>query len=368
MKMINKINKIIAVITVILLTVSCEKDNDPIVKKLPTIAEVINSDLANYSVLKKGLETSLLFVTFTNNGSYTLFTPNNAAFAAYTSTNFPAGITEAILTSTTTPLTVNQSNELKRVLMYHVISVATNAKDIPASDYLKTFSPFGTSTSISLSAFFNKTAGVVINGGVANGGAVVTAADIEATNGVVHKIDAVLKLPTLVNQVIANPALSTLLTTVTAPAQAAVLAQLVTPAFNKQLFAPDDKAFTDASAYLTGKSTADVSKILRYHIATAGSFTRTENIGTSVGNINNGAASNTTFLPINATTDATVTTRANVGTTAAFQTFRIERNSVKIFEIPAVTTLAASKMKTVNIHTSNGIIHIVDRVLQPTLP
>ena len=367
MKMINKINKIIAVISVILLTVSCEKDNDLIVKKLPTIAEVINSDLASYSVLKKGLETSSLFVTFTNNGSYTLFTPNNAAFAAYTSTNFPAGITEAILTSTTTPLTVNQSNELKRVLMYHVIPVGTNSKDIPASDYLKTFSPFGTSTSISLSAFFNTTAGVVINGGVTNGGATVTTADIEATNGVVHKIDAVLKLPTLVNQVIANPTLSTLLTLVTDPAQALVLAEVAAPAFNTQLFAPDNKAFTDAATYLTGKTTAEVTKILRYHIATGGSFTRTENIGTSVRNINDGAVSNTTFLPTTATTDATVTTKATVGITTAFQTFRIERNSVKIFEIPAVITLPASKMKTVNIHTSNGIIHIVDRVLQPVL-
>ena len=177
-----------------------------------------------------------------------------------------------------------------------------------------------------------------------------------------------MKLPTLVNQVIANPALSTLLTTVTAPAQVAVLGQLTNPVFNTQLFAPDNDAFTAAATYLNGKSVTDVTKILRYHIATAGSFTRTENIGTSIRNINDGAASNTTFLPITATTDATVTTRANVGTTAAFQTFRIERNSLKIFEIPAVTTLAASKMKTVNIHTSNGIIHIIDRVLQPTLP
>jgi uncharacterized surface protein with fasciclin (FAS1) repeats len=35
---------------------------------------------------------------------------------------------------------------------------------------------------------------VLVNGG-SNGGAKVTAADIEASNGIVHVIDAVLKLP-----------------------------------------------------------------------------------------------------------------------------------------------------------------------------
>jgi hypothetical protein len=52
---------------------------------------------------------------------------------------------------------------------------------------------------------------VVVNGGVSNGGAKVTAADIEASNGIVHVIDAVLKLPTIVNQIKANPSLSSLL-------------------------------------------------------------------------------------------------------------------------------------------------------------
>jgi uncharacterized surface protein with fasciclin (FAS1) repeats len=48
---------------------------------------------------------------------------------------------------------------------------------------------------------------VLVNGGA---GAKVTA-DIEASNGIVHVIDAVLKLPTIVNQIKANPSLSSLL-------------------------------------------------------------------------------------------------------------------------------------------------------------
>jgi uncharacterized surface protein with fasciclin (FAS1) repeats len=67
---------------------------------------------------------------------------------------------------------------------------------------------------------------VLVNGGVSNGGAKVTAADIEASNGIVHVIDAVLKLPTIVNQIKANPSLSSLLSVVASAPQASVLATL----------------------------------------------------------------------------------------------------------------------------------------------
>ena len=227
-----------------------------------------------------------------------------------------------------------------------------------------------TSTSIGLSAYITKTSDIQINGGTSNGGTKITTGDINASNGVIHYVESVMKLPTLVSSVISNPNLSTLLSVVTNPAQSSVLGQLTTPVNNTQLFAPSNTAFETALAaggYLDGKSATDISKILRYHIATAGTFTQTAVVGTSTGNINNGASGATSFLPSAATTDATVTTRQNVtGSTTVFQTLRIEKNSVKIFENPA-RTIAPSIFKTVNIHTSNGIIHIVDRVLQPVL-
>ena len=122
MKIKNQILKLMLSFVLALSIFSCQNDgNDDIITKLPSIAETVNADLANYSVLKKGLEVSGLLGVITNNGSYTVFAPNNTAFAAYTSTNFPAGITETILGGT---LTTAQASELKRTLMYHVISGA----------------------------------------------------------------------------------------------------------------------------------------------------------------------------------------------------------------------------------------------------
>ena len=78
-----------------------------------------------------------------------------------------------------------------------------------------------------LNIFFNKPAtDILINGGAANGGAKITTADIDASNGVVHVIDAVLALPTIVNQIAANPSFDSLLGLVKSPAQATVLATL----------------------------------------------------------------------------------------------------------------------------------------------
>ena len=44
---------------------------------------------------------------------------------------------------------------------------------------------------------------VTINGGASNGGATVTTADLDASNGVIHVVSNVIGIPTLVNHVVA---------------------------------------------------------------------------------------------------------------------------------------------------------------------
>ena len=338
MKLINKISKAFAVVTVAFLSFSCENDTENVIEKYPTIVEILEKDAANFSILKAALVKTGLLNTFRNPGSYTVFAPKNSAFIA-------AGITEASINAI--PVTTPEDPamiSLRKKLQYHVLSVGTLSADFPTNGYMNSFSPLGTSTSISISLHTNKATGVVLNGGTSNGGATVLQADINASNGVVHVIDAVLNIPKIHNLIIANPELSSLVGVLTSAAQAAVLTDLTTTAtgatnpLSRTVFAPTNAAFTSAS-FLTGQSDANITKVLKYHL---------EN--------NNRRASSTTSFSSTALT-------INTQLTGPQQTIAIAASTVKIADI---TTVNAT-IKTINIQGTNGVAHIIDKVLQPTL-
>lgn len=337
MKLINKISKALAVVAIALVSFSCDKDNENVIEKYPTIVEILDKDAANFSILKAALIKTDLLNTFRNPGSYTVFAPKNSSFEAI-------GVTEATLATMTTA----QVATLKRQLQYHVLSVGTISADFPTNGYMNSFSPFvqGTSvsTSISISLHTNKTTGIVLNGGVANGGATVLVKDINASNGVIHVIDNVLSIPKIHNLIIANPDLSSLVGVLTSAPQAAVLNDLTTTAtgasnaLSRTVFAPTNEAFTNAT-FLAGQSDANITKVLKYHL---------EN--------NNRRASSTTSFSSTALT-------INTQLTGPQQTIGIAASTVKIADI---TTVNAT-IKTINIQGTNGVAHIIDKVLQPTL-
>lgn len=333
MKLINKISKALAVVTVALLSFSCESDSENVVEKYPTIVEILDADAANFSILKAALVKTGLLNTFRNPGSYTILAPKNSAFIA-------AGINETTIEA----MNSTQVGALNRTLRYHVLTVGTLAADLPSNGYVNTFSPFGTSTSTSISLYSNKTNGVVINGGNTNGGATVLQADINASNGVIHVISHVLSVPKVHNLIIANPDLSSLVGVLTSAPQAAVLTDITTTAtgasnaLSRTVFAPTNGAFTSAS-FLNGQSDANITKVLRFHIE----------------NNNRRASSSTSF----ASTALTINTQL----TGPQQTISIAAGTVKIADI----TAANANIRTINIQGSNGVAHIIDKVLQPTL-
>ncbi|NHM02696.1 fasciclin domain-containing protein [Flavobacterium difficile] len=333
MKLINKISKALAVITVALLSFSCENDSENVIEKYPTIVEILEKDPANFSILKAALIKTDLFNTFRNPGSYTVLAPRNSSFEAI-------GVTEAsIATMSTADVAL-----LRRRLQYHVLSIGTISADFPTNGYVNSFSPFGTSTSISLSLHTNKASGIVLNGGLSNGGATVLQKDINASNGVIHVIDAVLSLPKVHNLIIANPDLSSLVGVLSSTPQTSVFMDLTstatgaTNALSRTVFAPTNAAFTNA-AFLTGQSDANITKVLRYHIE----------------NNNRRASSSTSF--------ASTATTINTQLTGPQQTITIPAATVKVVDI---TTVNAT-IRTVNIQGTNGVAHIIDKVLQPTL-
>ncbi|WP_167445674.1 fasciclin domain-containing protein [Flavobacterium limicola] len=324
------------------MTFSCTNDEPKEVTPLKSIVDIAKADPANFSILIDALKKTGLEATLANSGSYTVFAPTNAAFTA-------AGVTSASINALTAPADATAISNLRLLLQNHVITLGTRADDLLAAGYTRTFAavrvPASASSNVNINIFVNKVGDdVLINGGVANGGAKVTTANIEASNGILHVVDGVIFLPTIVNHIKANPSLSSLLSVVTSAPQASVLTTLngATAAAPLTVYAPENAAFTAATAtngYLVGKSDAQVTSILRYHLENG-----------------NRAPSST----------SSYSTSADVAVTTLFtpNRFTILQGTVKIKDVVGTTN---GTVKTFNIQGTNGVVQVIDKVLQPFL-
>jgi uncharacterized surface protein with fasciclin (FAS1) repeats len=117
-----------------------------------------------FQTLVKAVQAAGLVDTFSGPGPYTVFAPNDSAFA-----KLPAGTVEGLL---------KDIPKLKDVLTYHVVAGRHMAAEVAKQSSLKTVQ--GQSIEVDATA------------GVRVGGATVIQPDIEADNGVIHVIDRVL--------------------------------------------------------------------------------------------------------------------------------------------------------------------------------
>ena len=144
----------------------------------PAAAETIVDIAAanpDFSTLVAALDAAGLTATLASPGPYTVFAPTNAAFAA-----LPDGTLDSLLLP-------DNREQLTRILTYHVVAGKVMAADVPPADAgVATSTVAGLDLSVRIEA----------DGSVKANEATVTAADIEASNGVIHVIDTVL-LPRL---------------------------------------------------------------------------------------------------------------------------------------------------------------------------
>jgi uncharacterized surface protein with fasciclin (FAS1) repeats len=133
-------------------------------KPLGTIVDVAvaNSQL---STLVAAVKAAGLVDTLKGTGPFTVFAPNNAAFAA-----LPNGLLSKLLLPKNKPLLI-------KILTYHVVSGRVLAKDITPGDV---------ATVEGSTVKLETTCGITVN--KVN----VVTADVLASNGVIHVIDAVL--------------------------------------------------------------------------------------------------------------------------------------------------------------------------------
>jgi uncharacterized surface protein with fasciclin (FAS1) repeats len=122
----------------------------------------------NFTTLVAAVTAADLVETLSGEGPFTVFAPTDEAFAA-----LPAGVLDALL------LPENKET-LVKILTYHVVSGKVMAADITDGDV---------ATVEGSNVMLVTTSGVKVND------ANVVSADVPASNGVIHAIDAVILPP-----------------------------------------------------------------------------------------------------------------------------------------------------------------------------
>lgn len=316
--------KKIALLFMILAAGACSSDDESNSSD-QTIAEIA-SDNSNLSILVQALEKVNLVATLDGSTQYTVFAPTNEAFADFLEANNFANldaVPEALL---------------KEVLLNHVIVGEVTSGQL-TTGYVKTLGKGSASSTNTLSMYINTANGVVINGGTTNGGATVTTADVQASNGVVHVVNGVIGLPTVVNHAIANPDFSVLVQALTRndqPDFAGILSGSANAPFT--VFAPTNAAFTSLLGELQLSALADVpqatlEKTLKYHVVTGANIL--------AASLTNGSV----------------------------DTFAGDSFTISLIGGAKITDANSrvSNIVATDVQASNGVVHVIDKVLLPTL-
>jgi len=262
-----------------------------------------------FSYLTAAVVTAELLPALTNPlANFTVFAPTNAAFD---------NIATALGTNITGLLALPN---LADVLAYHVLGAEVLSSAVTNGAIVQPISPTNT-----LKLTLTSTGSVYVNQ------AKVTAADVQADNGVVHVIDAVvLPIETVVDLAIDNGFSSLTAAVVTAE----LLPALTNPLTNVTVFAPTNAAFDNLASAL-GTNLAGVlahpelASILLYHVVNG------EVLSTSLAN----------------------------GPIAT-----LNGQSVLInLPINGGVTVNNSNVTLADVLAGNGVVHVIDAVLVPSL-
>jgi uncharacterized surface protein with fasciclin (FAS1) repeats len=276
---------------------------------LPPVPEtvvdiVVDSDI--HTTLETAVVEAELADDLSGDGPFTVFAPTDAAFDA-----LPDGTLDDLLADPT--------GELAEILQYHVISSKVMSGDL--SDGIKVETLLGDSIMVTIND-----QGIFIND------AKVIAPDLEAQNGVVHVIDAVLlpPLPETVVDIVVDSDIHTTLETAVIEAE---LADDLSGDGPFTVFAPTDAAFDalpDGTLDdLLADPTGDLANILQYHVVSGKVLSSQLSDGMKV-------------------------------ETLLGDTLTVEFSGGDIFINDAQVIMP-------DLEAQNGVVHVIDGVLLPTL-
>lgn len=346
MKIISKTFKLLTVFLLVLGVTGCSDDDDNgNVAPTTTVVEVAVAN--GYTSLAAALTATGLDTVLEGAGPFTVFAPTNDAFADLLAAT---GLDLNNLSAAEEALVSN-------ILLNHVIvgsrieanTIITNGSGFVTTGATGPNDAGGNTTNLSL--YYNVDGGtVLLNGGdgttqAPRNGADVTMTDLSATNGVIHEINKVLGLPTVVDMAIAIPDFSSLVASLAEADGSTADPMYITTLSGTgpfTVFAPNNAAFTALlDSNMAWNSPADIddallNSVLAHHVVT--------------GNVRSGNL-----------TDG-ISPATLEGDTITINLPGNDGNPAKITDGAGNTDI---DITAVDVQTNNGVIHVVETVLLP---
>ena len=289
---------------------------------LPSIATLAAAN-SDFSSLVAALDAASLVPTVDMGGPFTVLAPNDAAFTAFLDGASLGDIPVDALT---------------QVLLNHVLDGSILSTDLTSAGagYNNTLATGAGDNPMSI--YFDTSSGVSFNG-VSN----VAAADVIAENGVIHAVDAVIDLPTVVTFALADPTFSTLVAALTDSRLTTDFVSILSTADGTDpapftVFAPTNDAFAALLTELNATGLGDIDEptlnaTLTYHV---------------VGGANVVASDLMDDLTVT-TLGGDITANVTGGATLTDANDRV------------------SNIVATDLQAANGVIHAIDKVILPPL-
>ena len=319
--------KLLSLLFVGLMTISCSDDDDTPAStpELGTIVEIAidTPDLSNLVAALGAADGDL--VTTLSGGEFTVLAPTNAAFEMFLSENGFATLGDV------------PTDLLANILLNHVIAGSVSSTDLATLGAGYSTTNATNADGDNLSLYFNTSDGVVFNG-ISS----VTAADVTASNGVVHVVDAVIGLPTVVTFAAADPTFGTLVAALTQEGLETDFLSVLSSSDTLApftVFAPTNAAFGDLLSELGFDSLDSITpalleSVLKMHVIASANVRSTDLEEAMVG------------VPLSG-----------------------ENITFSLITEPNITDPndRVSNIIVVDVQAMNGVVHAVDKVILPLL-
>jgi uncharacterized surface protein with fasciclin (FAS1) repeats len=258
------------------------------------------------------------------NANVTLLAPTNDAFGLLAN--------QLGFSSISAMVNALPASTLESILLYHVLPARVTGPELLAGGPSQSTSLVQGATTLALA--LTTTGSIRITDSVGRVG-IIGLTDVPNDNGVFHVIDRVLMPPgllTVLQTVQSNPERFSGLVSNVNPA---LVTALNDASASYTLFAPVNAAFVDADPVLEPLAVNQIEAALRYHVLGSRVLSSEIAFGTPV------------------------------ATLLAGQTITINAGSPPVIDD---TTATDARITVVDIIASNGVVHVIDKVLLPVLP